>query len=180
MSRIGNQPIKLPENVTAEIKGSVVRVAGPLGELEMEIRPEIKAEINDGSVVLSVRHDTKQSGAFWGMTRSLIANMVEGVTEGYEKRLEMVGVGYRVKKESNGLSMTVGYSHPVNFESPEGIELDAEGDKIIIVKGIDKQLVGLTASQIRKIRKPEPYKGKGIRYEDEVVRRKPGKAGKVQ
>lgn len=180
MSRIGKNPIEIPSGVTVTIKEGVVTVKGPKGQLTQEIVPEIEVAVADSKVVASVKKETKNSSALWGLTRSLIANMVLGVTEGFEKKLQMIGVGYRVKKISDSkISMTVGFSHPVEFDAPEGIKLDVEGNDWITVSGINKQLVGLTAAQIRKIKKPEPYKGKGIRYEGEIVKRKPGKAGRV-
>ena len=180
MSRIGKNPIEIPAGVTVTIKEGVVTVKGPKGQLTQEIVPEIEVAVADNKVVAAVKKETKNSSALWGLTRSLIANMVLGVTEGFEKKLQMIGVGYRVKKISDSkISMTVGFSHPVEFDAPEGIKLDVEGNDWITVSGIDKQLVGLTAAQIRKIKKPEPYKGKGIRYEGEIVKRKPGKAGRV-
>jgi large subunit ribosomal protein L6 len=181
MSRLGKQPITIPDGVTVEVINGDIGVKGPKGELKYGIRPEIEVQVKDGNVETSIKKETKESNAYWGLTRAIINNMVQGVNEGYEKKLELVGVGYRVTSvDSRHVSITVGYSHPVEFEAPEGIELEIEGNKEITVKGIDKQLVGLTAARIRKIRKPEPYKGKGIRYADEVVRRKPGKAGTVQ
>ena len=180
ISRIGKNPIEIPAGVTVTIKEGVVTVKGPKGELTQEIVPEIEVAVADNKVVASVKKETKNSSALWGLTRSLIANMILGVTEGFEKKLQMIGVGYRVKKISDSkISMTVGFSHSVEFDAPEGIKLDVEGNDWITVSGIDKQLVGLTAAQIRKIKKPEPYKGKGIRYEGEIVKRKPGKAGRV-
>lgn len=180
MSRIGKTLIEIPAGVTVTFVEGVVAVKGPKGELSYEIRPEIEAKIEENQVKLVVAKETKDSNAFWGLTRALVANMILGVTEGFEKKLNLIGVGYRAKKESdNKISMTLGFSHPVIFDAPEGITLDVEGNDVIIVKGIDKQLVGLTTAKIRELRKPEPYKGKGIRYEGEVVKRKPGKAGKV-
>lgn len=179
MSRLGKKEILIPDGVTVEVNGSDVKVKGPKGELTYTARPEIKVELQDNAVVTSVKHNTKNSSAYWGLVRSLISNMVQGVSEGYEKKLELVGVGYRARKSGNGVSITVGYSHPVEFEAPEGIELEVVDEKNVTIKGSDKQLVGQTAAKIRSFRKPEPYKGKGIRYSGEVVRRKAGKAGKV-
>jgi large subunit ribosomal protein L6 len=180
MSRIGKKPIEIPAGVTVTVKDSVVTVKGPKGELVQDIRPEIEVNVIENQVVATQKKVTKSSSAMWGLMRALIANMIVGVTEGYEKKLQMIGVGYRVKKISDTkISMTVGFSHPVEFEAPEGVKLEVEGNDFIMVSGIDKQLVGLAAAQIRKIKKPEPYKGKGIRYEGEIVKRKPGKAGKV-
>lgn len=180
MSRIGSKPIEIPEGVQVTVKDRLVTVKGIKGELTQLIRPEIGVEVKDGVITVSKKLETDKTAAYWGLTRALIANMVEGVLNGYSKKLEMVGVGYRVKKESDSkISLAVGYSHPVVFEAPEGIKLDIEENNIIIISGLDKQLVGLTAAKIRKVRKPEPYKGKGIRYDDEIVRRKAGKAGIV-
>jgi large subunit ribosomal protein L6 len=180
MSRIGKKPIEIPAGVTVTVSDGVAVVKGPKGELSQEIRPEIEVKVKDSTVTTSIKEESKSSSAFWGLTRALLANMIRGVAEGFEKRLQMIGVGYRVKKVSDSkISMTVGFSHPVEFEAPKEITLDVEGNDIIIVRGFDKQLVGLTAAQIRKIKKPEPYKGKGIRYMGEIVKRKPGKAGRV-
>lgn len=179
MSRIGKQPVIIKEGVEVTVVNDLVTVKGSKGELTQKIRPEIKVTIKDGSVIVAVEKETKESSAFWGLTRALISNMIVGVTEGYEKKLELIGVGYRVTSKGSGISLTLGFSHPVEFEAPKGIEIKVDDNKNIIIKGIDKQLVGLTAAKIRAFRKPEPYKGKGIRYAGEVVRRKPGKAGKV-
>lgn len=179
MSRVGKKPIKIPEGVSVEIEGEAITVKGKLGELSYNTRPEVEVKQSDGELVVSLKVDTKKSSAFWGLTRALIANMIQGVTEGFEKRLELVGVGYRAKTDPKGVSLTLGYSHPVVYEKPEGVELEVEDNKNIIVRGINKQLVGQTAANIRALRKPEPYKGKGIRYKDELVRTKPGKAGKI-
>lgn len=180
MSRIGRLPIEIPNGVTVEITGNKVVVKGSKGELSQEIRPEISVEVKDGKVVSEVKIPSKRTSAFWGLTRALIANMIHGVTTGYEKKLEIIGVGYRAKQNgSDGLTMNIGYSHPVDFKAPKGVEIQVVDQTHITVKGADKQLVGLAAALIRKIRKPEPYKGKGIKYEGEVIRRKAGKAGKV-
>jgi len=180
MSRIGKKPIEIPAGVKVALDGSGLKVSGPKGELVYEIRPEIAVEIRDDKILVLVKKETKDSNAYWGTTRALIACMIEGVEKEFEKTLKLVGVGYRVKKISDrSISMTLGFSHAVEFEAPEGVALDVEGNDTIFVKGVSKQLVGQTAANIRKIRKPEPYKGKGIRYENEVVRVKPGKAGKA-
>lgn len=180
MSRIGKKPIEIPEGVTVEITGDSVFVKGPKGDLSFNFSDVVEVK-NDGKEIQVVLvKETKESSALWGTTRARIANMVKGVTEGFEKKLELVGVGYRAKQVSNNeISMTLGFSHPVEFKSPDGVEIKVEDNTHLTVMGIDKSMVGLTASLIRKIRKPEPYKGKGVRYEGEVVRRKPGKAGKV-
>ena len=182
MSRVGKKPIKIPEGVTVEIKGSSIAVKGPKGELSLEARLEIEVFQKDGLIILEIKKEfeqVKNSRPYWGLTRALVSNMVEGVSKGFEKRLEIVGVGYRAKTDPKGVSFTLGYSHPVVFEKPEGIEIVVEDNKNVVVKGIDKQLVTQTAAKIRELRKPEPYKGKGIRYADEIVRTKPGKAGKI-
>jgi len=179
MSRIGKKPIKIPEGVSVVIEEGVVTVKGSKGELFYKIRPEMIVEQEGDELVVSVKTKVKGYSAYWGLTRALIGNMIEGVTEGYEKKLELVGVGYRAKSDPKGVSFTLGYSHPVVFEKPEGVEIIVEDNKNLIIKGIDKQLVGQTAARIRKLRKPEAYKGKGIRYAGEVVKTKPGKAGKI-
>ena len=180
MSRIGRKPIEIPSGVTVSMTADEVMVKGPKGELKVQIRQEIGVKIEEGKVILEEKIKTKMSPALWGMTRALIANMVKGVTDGYEKKLEMVGVGYRAKKDSDRqITLTVGLSHPVVFEAPEGVTLDVEEQTGILIRGADKQAVGQAAAKIRQIKKPEPYKGKGIKYFDEVIRRKAGKAGKA-
>lgn len=182
MSRIGKKPIQIPSEVTIEIKDNLVIAKGPKGELSYETRPEINVEQVDGTLVCEMNKEfepSKKVRAFWGLTRALISNMIIGVSEGFERKLELVGVGYRATADPKGVSFTLGYSHPVVFEKPEGIEIVVEDNKNVIVRGIDKQLVSQTAAKIRELRKPEPYKGKGIRYSDELVRTKPGKAGKI-
>lgn len=174
MSRIGKQPIEIPSGVQVSLEGSLVKVKGPKGDLELTIRKDV--EVSQEGGLLTVTSKNTETSAFWGLTRALIANAIEGVNKGYEKHLELVGVGYRVKKQGRDLSLTLGFSHPVEVEAPEGIEFEVPDNKNIKVQGIDKQLVGLTAARIRKLRKPEPYKGKGIKYIDEVVRRKAGKS----
>jgi large subunit ribosomal protein L6 len=179
MSRIGRQPIKIPENVTLEVKEGEVRVEGPKGNLTQRVRPELKVVIKEGQVLVSRRAESKLGKSLHGLTRTLIANMIEGVSQGWEKRLEMHGTGYRASLEGESLVLTVGFSHPVKIKPAEGITFQVEGNDKIIVAGSDKALVGQVAAQIRRIRPPEPYKGKGIRYEGEKVRLKPGKAAKV-
>ncbi len=174
MSRIGKKPIEIPEKLEIEVKDSLIKVKGPKGELEREIRPEIKAEIKEGKVLFSPLGESKKIRAFWGLTRALIANMIEGVTKGFEKKLEIEGVGYKANLEGQDLVLNMGYSHPVKIEKPEGIDFSVEKN-IITVSGIDKEKVGQIAAKIRAVRKPEPYKGKGIRYQGEQVRRKVGK-----
>lgn len=176
MSRIGKTPVKIPSGVEVVVTSDLVKVKGPKGELTQEIKGGIKTSVSDGQVIFSAERDDKQTKAYWGLYRSLVANMVKGVTEGFRKDLEIIGVGYRASKKGNGISLNVGYSHPVDFEAPAGVALNVEENTKISVMGADKNLVGLTASKIRAIRAPEPYKGKGIKYTSEVVRRKAGKA----
>ncbi|HXZ56313.1 MAG TPA: 50S ribosomal protein L6 [Gaiellaceae bacterium] len=175
MSRIGRQPIELPSGVSVSISPGRVMVNGPLGELSQEVPQRMKVEQQDGSVVVSRPTDRGDDRALHGLTRSLIANMVQGVTGGFEKRLEIQGVGYRASLRGTDLELNVGFSHPVVLKAPAGITFDVPTPTEVIVKGIDKQQVGQTAAEVRKVRPPEPYKGKGIRYEGEYVRRKVGK-----
>jgi large subunit ribosomal protein L6 len=175
MSRIGRKPIPVPESVTVELAPGRVAVKGPKGELAQSLSAEMKVQQDDGTVTVERPTDRGEHRALHGLTRSLIANMVEGVTEGFEKRLEIQGVGYRAQLKGKNLEMALGYSHPVPIEPPEGIEFEVPQPTEIIVRGIDKQLVGQVAADIRKRRPPEPYKGKGIRYRDEHVMRKVGK-----
>lgn len=179
MSRVGKEPIEIPGNVTVELKGGCVVIEGPLGKLEQEVRREIRVEIKNGKIFVFRKKEDKLAKSLHGLTRTLISNMIEGAIKGFSKTLELHGTGYRAKLEAKKLVLQVGFSHPVVVEPPEGIEFKLKGEKEIIVSGIDKQLVGNTAAAIRSIKKPEPYKGKGIRYKEEVVRRKPGKAAKV-
>ncbi len=180
MSRIGRSPITVPSNVTVTIEGQDVSVKGPKGTLSHTVVSPISVERNgDGQIIVTRPDDERDSRSRHGLTRTLINNMVIGVTEGYEKKLEIVGVGYRaVPKGPQQLEMALGYSHPIIVDAPEGITFTVESPVKITVSGIDKQLVGETAANIRKLRKPEPYKGKGVRYAGEHVRRKAGKAGK--
>ncbi len=175
MSRIGRKPIPVPDSVTVELAPGRVAVKGPKGELAQALSAEMKVQQEDGTVIVERPTDRGEHRALHGLTRSLIANMVEGVTEGFEKRLEIQGVGYRAQLKGKSLEMALGYSHPVPIEPPEGIEFEVPQPTEIIVRGIDKQLVGQVAADIRKRRPPEPYKGKGIRYRDEHVMRKVGK-----
>ncbi len=177
MSRIGKKPISLPKGVEIKLEDNVVTVKGPRGELSQRLPAEIGLNISDEEILITRPSDAKQHRAYHGLSRALVANMVEGVTKGFEKKLELVGVGYRAQMQGSKLSLTVGFSHPVIIDAPEGIEFEAPTVTKITVKGIDKQLVGNTAAHIRAIRKPEPYKGKGIKYENEVIRRKAGKSG---
>ena len=179
MSRIGRMPIAVPAGVTVDIaENNKVTVKGPKGTLERELPAEMEIKLEDGHIVVTRPNDLKKMKSLHGLTRSLLNNMVIGVTDGYEKKLEVNGVGYRAAKQGKKLVLNLGYSHPVEMEDPEGIETVLDGQNIIIVKGIDKEKVGQFAAEIRDKRRPEPYKGKGIKYADEVIIRKVGKTGK--
>ncbi|MBR5266645.1 MAG: 50S ribosomal protein L6 [Lachnospiraceae bacterium] len=179
MSRIGRMPIAIPAGVTVTIAANnVVSVKGPKGELVRELPVEMEIKEEEGKVIVTRPNDLKRMKSLHGLTRTLISNMVTGVTAGYEKKLEINGVGYRAAKSGNKLTLNLGYSHPVEMIDPEGIETVMEGQNIIFVRGIDKEKVGQFAAEIRSKREPEPYKGKGIKYADEVIRRKVGKTGK--
>ena len=179
MSRIGRMPIAIPAGVTVEIaENNKVTVKGPKGTLERVLPAEMEIKVEDGHVVVTRPNDLKKMKSLHGLTRTLIHNMVEGVEKGYEKVLEVNGVGYRAAKSGKTLTLNLGYSHPVEMTDPEGIEAVVEGQNKITVKGIDKEKVGQFAAEIRDKRRPEPYKGKGIKYADEVIRRKVGKTGK--
>ncbi len=190
MSRVGRKPIEIPKGVEVNIEGSLVKIKGLKGELQREVRPEIKVEVHPvksseagveqfdrvkkEEILVTPLKETKDVKAFWGLTRTLIANMIKGVTEGYQKKLEIKGVGYRASLEGENLVLNIGYSHPVKIKKPEDISFSAEKNAIT-VSGIDKEKVGQIAAKIRAVRKPEPYKGKGIRYKGEQIRRKAGK-----
>ena len=179
MSRIGRMPIAVPSGVTVDIaENNKVSVKGPKGTLERVLPAEMDIKLEDGHIVVTRPNDLKKMKSLHGLTRSLLANMVHGVTEGYQKVLEVNGVGYRAQKQGKKLILSLGYSHPVEMEDPDGLESVVEGQNKIIVKGIDKEKVGQFAAEIRDKRRPEPYKGKGIKYADEVIRRKVGKTGK--
>ena len=179
MSRIGRMPIAIPAGVTVEVaENNKVTVKGPKGTLERVFPAEMEIKAEGAEVVVSRPNDLKRMKSFHGLTRSLLHNMVVGVTEGFEKKLEVNGVGYRASKSGKVLTLNLGYSHPVEMTDPEGIETVLDGQNIIIVKGIDKEKVGQFAAEIRDKRRPEPYKGKGIKYADETIRRKVGKTGK--
>jgi large subunit ribosomal protein L6 len=177
VSRIGKKPISLPAGVEVSIKDNAISVKGPKGVLEWALPEGITVVQEGNELVVKRPSDIKQHRAMHGLSRALIANMVQGVSAGFEKKLELVGVGYRAQMQGKKLVISIGFSHPVEVEPPEGIEFEVPAVTRITVKGIDKQLVGNTAAHIRAIRKPEPYKGKGIKYENEVIRRKAGKAG---
>ncbi|GIN22809.1 MAG TPA: 50S ribosomal protein L6 [Bacillus bacterium] len=178
MSRIGKKPIEIPSGVTVTQDGNKVTVKGPKGELSNTFNSDINISIEDNVINVTRPSDAKEHRSLHGTTRSLIANMVEGVSKGFEKSLELVGVGYRAQKQGKKLVLNVGYSHPVEFDPEDGIEIDVPSNTKVIVKGYNKERVGALASDIRAVRPPEPYKGKGIRYEGEYVRRKEGKTGK--
>ena len=179
MSRIGDAPIQIPSAVTVEVNGQKVVVKGPLGQLEMEFRPEVKVSVEDQIVTVLRKRQDKVSRSLHGLTRSLIANMVTGVEKGWERKLELVGVGFRAQTDGEKLTLNVGFSHPVEITASEGIKFTVADNTKITVLGIDKILVGQVAASVRKVRPTEPYQGKGIRYAGEYVRRKAGKAGKV-
>lgn len=176
MSRVGKLPIPLPNGTQAKIENNFIVVKGPKGELKQEMHNLVKIEIDEKEIKVAVKdQEDKRQRALWGLFRNLIRNMVVGVNDGYEKKLEIVGVGYRVAASGSKLTLNVGYSHPVDFPLPQGISVKVEGN-VISLNGIDKQLLGETAAQIRRTRKPEPYKGKGIKYFGEIIKRKAGKA----
>lgn len=177
MSRIGKKPISLPAGVEVSIKDNAISVKGPKGVLEWDLPEDITVAQEGNELVVKRPGDLKKHRALHGLSRALLANMVQGVSAGFEKKLELVGVGYRAQMQGKRLVISIGFSHPVEVDPPEGIEFEVPAVTRITVKGIDKQLVGNTAAHIRAIRKPEPYKGKGIKYENEVIRRKAGKAG---
>ena len=179
MSRIGRMPIAVPAGVTVDVaENNKVTVEGPKGTLERVLPAEMTIKLENDEIVVTRPNDLKKMKSLHGLTRSLLNNMVIGVTEGYQKELEVNGVGYRAQKKGKVLTLSLGYSHPVEMEDPDGVEVEVEGQNKIIVKGIDKEKVGQYAAEIREKRAPEPYKGKGIKYADEVIRRKVGKTGK--
>jgi large subunit ribosomal protein L6 len=178
MSRIGRLPIVIPAGVDVTIDGQAVTVKGPKGELALTVKAPIEAKVEDGHVLVTRPDDERESRSLHGLTRTLIANQIIGVTQGYTKGLEVVGTGYRVAAKGANVEFALGYSHPITIEPPAGISFTVEGVNKLTVSGIDKQAVGEVAANIRKLRKPEPYKGKGVRYAGEVVRRKAGKSGK--
>ena len=178
MSRIGNKPITVPAGVEVKIDGKHISVKGPKGTLERDIEPEISMELKENVLTISRDSDARRSKSLHGLTRTLINNMINGVQNEFTRELQINGVGYRVQKQGNDLNLSLGYSHPVIFEAPKGITFDVPNANTIIVKGIDKELVGQTAAVIRTKRPPEVYRGKGIKYAEETIRRKEGKAGK--
>ena len=177
MSRIGKLPVKVPKNVTVTTSGTTVTVKGPKGELRRTFHEDLAIKMENGDVIVSRPSDENRHKALHGLTRTLIANMVEGVTTGYSKTLEIAGVGYKAEPRAYGLQFALGYSHPIEYRAPAGIKLTALNPTTVQVEGADKEIVGQVAAEIRSLRKPEPYKGKGIKYAGEKVRRKAGKAG---
>ncbi|HCB76808.1 50S ribosomal protein L6 [Sphingomonas yantingensis] len=175
MSRIGKKPVTVPSGVTANIAGGELSVKGPKGTLTMPLADDIKYETVDGGISVQPANETKRARAFWGMQRTLVQNLITGVTEGFSKKLLITGVGYRANAQGKTLKLQLGYSHDVNFEIPEGIEIKTPDQTTVEISGIDKQKVGQVAAEIRRWRKPEPYKGKGIKYADEFIFRKEGK-----
>ncbi len=178
MSRIGKLPVKIVSGVTVELNGNTLTVKGPKGELKRDLHPNMNIEVTEDSVIVTRPDDLKLNKSLHGLTRTLISNMIDGVTKGYEKKLEIIGVGYRAQPNKNKISLTLGFSHPVEYTAPAGIEfkMDEELKNTIVVSGIDKEVVGEVAAKVRSYRKPEPYKGKGIRYVGEHIIRKAGKA----
>jgi large subunit ribosomal protein L6 len=177
MSRIGKRPVPLPKNVTASVDGQTIRVKGPKGELERRLHAAMRVTVEDGNVVVARPSDENEHKALHGLTRTLVANMVEGVTRGFQKQLDIVGVGYKAEARPYGLQLALGFSHPVEYRAPKGIKLTAPQPTQIVVEGADKEVVGQVAAELRSLRPPEPYKGKGIKYAGEQIRRKAGKAG---
>lgn len=179
MSRIGRKPVEVPKGVEVTLNGNLITVKGPKGTLTRELHPDMKVEMADGKVVVTRPSDERKHRSLHGLTRTLIANMIKGVTEGYEKSLEVVGTGYRAAMQGKKLVLTVGYSHPVEVDPGEGITIEVPAPTRIVVKGSDKERVGQLAAEIRAVREPDPYKGKGIRYAGEAIKLKAGKAGKA-
>ncbi len=177
MSRVGKKPIEVPKGVTVEYHEAHLQVKGPKGTLEREIHPKVALNIEGSVMTVTPVDDSREARAIWGLTRTLVANMVDGVSKGFTRVLEVIGVGYKVEVDGGMVKLTVGYSHPVNFNLPEGIAASVDKQNRITLEGYDKELLGLTAARIRAVRKPEPYKGKGIKYAEEVIQRKVGKAG---
>ena len=178
MSRIGNKPITVPEGIEVNLDGQKITVKGPKGTLEREIHNNMSVKLENGVITVTRPNDEKENRSLHGLTRTLINNMIQGVSQEYTKQLEINGVGYRAAKQGKTLVLTIGYSHPVNMDEPNGITFEVPNPNTIIVKGIDKELVGQTAAEVRSKRPPEVYRGKGIKYSDEHIRRKEGKAGK--
>lgn len=179
MSRIGIQPINIPDKVKVEVGEAGVKVSGPQGELSMKVRPEVDLAIDGSTLTVTRKDDSRGGRAIHGLTRALMANMIKGVSEGFTKQLEIVGVGYRADVRGNVVHLSLGFSHPVEYTLPDGVTAKVDKQTLLEIKGADKQAVGQVAADIRGFRPPEPYKGKGIKYADEIIRRKAGKAGKA-
>ena len=177
MSRIGKKPVTVPKGVTLDLQGQEVAVKGPKGELRRALHPEMRLALADGSFIVSRPSDDKRHKALHGLTRTLVQNMVDGVSKGFSKTLEIQGVGYKAEAKPYGVNLIVGFSHPVKYEAPKGIKISVENNTTVKIEGADKEAVGQVASELRAVRPPEPYKGKGIRYQGEQVRRKAGKTG---
>jgi large subunit ribosomal protein L6 len=177
MSRIGKKPVAVPKGVTAEVQGNTVAVKGPKGELRRTFHPDMKLALADGEVTVTRPSEDKRHKALHGLTRTLVQNMMDGVARGYQKTLEIQGVGYKAEPKPYGVNLIVGYSHPVKYEAPQGIKISVENNTLVKVEGADKEIVGQVAAELRLVRPPEPYKGKGIRYQGEQIRRKAGKTG---
>ena len=177
MSRIGKKPVPVPSGVTVTVDGQTVKVKGPRGELSRTLNPEMKVAVENGEVTVARPSDEARHKALHGLSRTLVANMVEGVTKGFQKQLEIVGVGYKAENRPYGLQLALGFSHPVEYRAPAGVKLTAQTPTLVLVDGADKEKVGQVAAELRNLRPPEPYKGKGIKYQGEQVRRKAGKAG---
>ena len=177
MSRIGKKPVAVPKGVTAEVQGNTVAVKGPKGELRRTFHPEMKLALADGEVTVTRPSEDKRHKALHGLTRTLVQNMMDGVAKGYQKTLEIQGVGYKAEPKPYGVNLIVGFSHPVKYEAPQGIKISVENNTLVKVEGADKEIVGQVAAELRLVRPPEPYKGKGIRYQGEQIRRKAGKTG---
>ena len=176
MSRVGRMPVLIPKGVEARIEGDIISVKGPKGELKRRIHPRVQVDMDGDNIVINVADGTKKAGSLHGLFRVLVANMVTGVTNGFERILEIVGIGHRVELKGRTAIFSLGYSHPINYELPDGIDMKIDKTKIYLT-GIDKELLGMTAAKIRSFRRPEPYKGKGIKYAEEMIRRKAGKTG---
>ena len=176
MSRIGKKPIEIPKTVNIDLKGDLLTAKGPKGQLERKIHPKVTIQIDEGRLQVIVKDDTKESASLHGLHRALIANMVTGVSKGFERALEIVGVGYRAELSGRVVTLHLGYSHPINYELPENVDATIDRTKILLT-GIDKEILGRAAAKMRSFRKPEPYKGKGIKYANEIIRRKAGKTG---
>ena len=177
MSRIGKKPVTLPKGVTLDLQGQVVAVKGPKGELRRSLHPEMQLSLADGNFTVARPSEEKRHKALHGLTRTLVQNMVDGVSKGFSKTLEIQGVGYKAEAKPYGVNLIVGFSHPVKYEAPKGIKISVENNTTVKIEGADKEAVGQVAAELRAVRPPEPYKGKGIRYQGEQVRRKAGKTG---